>query len=237
MVLLDSSQQAFCDSNETNIRLLAPAGCGKTSSLLHRCRSLVTRGSSNPRFLIITFTNAAAEEIKDRQANDPDFECLKDRITVNTLNAYGWRRIRNRVSNAQLLNTATKRHFAMLNQLRPAWLGNQHIEPVVKARGRNTRTLMSVMDNLKSMGFDHTVDTNLENFKERIRILEEQGASWRIDEQFDLLTGLGILDSRHNKRPSETDKRTFYNRFFTFWRDATSSLLDQSTFTFEDQKY
>ena len=237
MALLDSSQQAFCDSNEPNIRLLAPAGCGKTSSLLHRCRSLISRASSNPRFLIITFTNAAAEELKDRQAGDSDFECLKDRITVNTLNAYGWRRIRSRVNNVKLLSSPTDRHFAVQNQLRPVWLGDQHIEPALKIRGRNPRTLMDVMDNLKSMGFDHTTDTNLEKFEERIRILEAQGASWRIDEQFDLLTRLGILEPRSGQRPSPADRKAFYNRFFTFWRNAVSSLLDQSTFTFEDQKY
>ena len=239
MKLLDSSQLQFCQSTESNIRLLAPAGCGKTSSLLHRCSSLVSQSSSSPRFLIITFTNAAAEELKDRQANDPDFECLKDKITVTTLNAYGWRRIRNRVSNARLLNTTTDRHFAVINQLRPVWLGKSHIEQAVTARSRNTRTIMDVMDNLKSMGFDDTVDIDLDRFQERIRNLEMQGASWRIDEQFALLTRMGILDSYNgdNNERTSADNRAFYNRFFTFWREATSSLLDQSTFTFEDQKY
>ncbi|MCY4579233.1 MAG: ATP-dependent helicase [Chloroflexi bacterium] len=241
MSSLDMSQSQFCESTESNIRLLAPAGCGKTISLLHRCRSLVSQASGNPRFLMITFTNAAAEEIKDRQVNDPDFECLRDRVTVNTLNAYGWRRIRNsnRVSNAELLTNGTKRHFAVLNQLRPVWIGKSHIEPVVTTRGRNARTLLDVMDNLKSMGFDHTLDTNMDKFLERIRNLEMQGASWRIDEQFELLTGMGILDAhdRVDNRRTSGDNRAFYNRFFTFWREATSSLLAQSTFTFEDQKY
>lgn len=235
MALLDSSQLAFCNSNEANIRLLAPAGCGKTSSLLHRCRNLVSSASSSPRFLIITFTNAAAEELKDRQASDPDFECLKDRVTVTTLNAYGWRRIRSRVNNAQLLNNSTARHFAVLNQLRPVWIDNEYIEPIVKPRGRNTRDLLDVMDNLKSMGFDHTADTSFEKFLDRIRTLEKQGASWRIDQQFELLTRLRILESEGER--TLTDLKDFYNKFFAFWRDATASLLAQSTFTFEDQKY
>ena len=230
---IDSSQLQFCESTESNIRLLAPAGCGKTTSLLHRCRSLVSRSSGNPRFLVITFTNVAAEELKDRQASDSDFECLKDKITITTLNAYGWRRIRNQVGNTRLLNTTDKRHFAMRNQLRPVWLGKPYIEQAIAAGGRNTRTLMDVIDNLKSMGFDHTIDTNWSRFQERIRRLEMQGASWRIDEQFELLSGMGVLS---NERAT-TGQKAFYDRFFTFWRDATSSLLDQSTFTFEDQKY
>ena len=241
MVSLDSSQSAFCQSTAKNIRLLAPAGCGKTNSLLHRCQNLVSQSSGSPRFLIITFTNAAAEELKDRQANSPDFKSLEDRITVTTLNAYGWRRIRSRVNSAKLLKDSTARHFAVLNQLRPVWIDNQYIRPVLeaRARNRNTRQLIDVMDNLKSMGFDHTIDTNLRKFQERIRTLEKQGASWRIDQQFDLLTKMEVLDSQQqgeSERPP-SNQRDFYSRFFTFWRDATSSLLAQSTFTFEDQKY
>lgn len=241
MLRLDSSQLDFCQSTEDNIRLLAPAGCGKTSSLLHRCRSLISQASGSSRFLIITFTNAAAEELKDRQASDPDFKSLSNNVTITTLNAYGWRRIRSNVANARLLTSLTDRHFAVLNQLHPVWAGRSHIEGALKARQmrRNTRTLMDVMDNLKSMGFDHTSDTNLERFRERIKILEMQGASWRMDNQFDLLSEIGILDGPNRVKEERTlsEERAFYNRFFTFWRDAAASLLDQSTFTFEDQKY
>ena len=116
-------------------------------------------------------------------------------MTVTTLNALGWRRVRSRVHNARLLKNSNDRHFAVLNQLRPVWLDKSHIEQAVQKRGRNARTLLDVMDNLKSMGFDHTVDTNLERFQERVRNLRLQGASWRIQEQFDLLTGMGILES------------------------------------------
>lgn len=239
MTQLDLSQLQFCQSGDSNIRLLAPAGCGKTSSLLHRCRSLISQSAGNPRFLIITFTNSAAEELKDRQSTDADFECLRDRVTIITLNAYGWRRVRSRVSNAQLLNNATKRHFAVLNQLRPVWLGASIIEQAVKSRGQNTRTLLDVMDNLKSMGFDHTIDTSLSKFQARVRELEAQGASWRIEEQFEELTRIKVLDGydRESSNRTSGDVKDFYDNFFTFWRDATDSLLNQSTFTFEDQKY
>ena len=211
----DRSQSAFCSSSAKNIRLLAPAGCGKTSSLLHRCAELVQQSSTNPRFLLITFTNAAAEEIKDRQANDPAFTGLKDRLTVMTLNAWGWRRIRNNVNSAQLLTNSTSRHFAVFNQLRPVWLDNEHIEPAIRRGRRNTRTLLDVMDNLKSMGFDHTVDTSFSKFQSRMQTLIDQGASWRIQEQFDSLTRLRILDVDGDS-PSSNVKE-FYDRFFKFY--------------------
>ena len=241
MLSLDPSQTAFCQSKEADIRLLAPAGCGKTASLLHRCRELTRQARRKPRFLIVTFTKGAAAELQERLANDLAFEILKGQANITTLNAYGWSRIRtqSRVSNPRLLTTATDLHFAMRNQLHPVWAGNQHIETVVTRPGNGGRTLMTVMDNLKSMGFDHTTDTSRSLYQKRMDALEAQGLTWRIEEQFDLLTNLGILDSpkKGDSEGPSTSHRAFYDRFFTFWRKATERLLDESTFTFEDQKY
>lgn len=241
MVNLDQSQLAFCQSKEANIRLLAPAGCGKTASLLHRCRELVRRTSRKPRFLIVTFTRGAAAELQERLLNDPYFESVKGQATITTLNAYGWNRIRNqtRVTNPKLLTTPTDKHFAMRNQLHPVWAGNKHIEPVAAKQGNGTRVLMEVMDNLKSMGFDHTQDVSRPLYEQRLNALEAQGLTWRIEEQFEKLTSLRILDSskRGNDEGPSTSRREFYDRFFTFWRKAVDRLLEEFTFTFEDQKY
>ena len=236
---LDHSQLEFSRSTAQNIRLLAPAGCGKTSSLLHRCRELTQKTTSKPRFLIVTFTVAAANELKERIAHDPEFEGIGDNILVTTLNAYGWQRIRRELNSPRLLTTSNERYFAMRNQLHPTWKDNQHIAPVITRPGNGPRTLMTVMDNLKSMGFDHSTDTNIESFNDRLNVLEKQGLSWRIQEQFDLLTRIGVLDSPKagDKEGASTSRRDFYRRFFGFWRDATERLLSESTFTFEDQKY
>ena len=162
-IQLDRSQSDFCHSSAKNIRLLAPAGCGKTASLLHRCRELILRQTGKkrkPRFLIVTFTRTATAELKDRVAHDPYYEPIRGQANITTLNAWGWNRIRNlsRVSNPRLLTTPADLFFAMKNQLHPVWAGNQHIEPVVTKPGTGARTLMTVMDNLKSMGFVHTRD-------------------------------------------------------------------------------
>ena len=241
VVQLDQSQLDFCRSNSENIRLLAPAGCGKTASLLYRCRELVQRAERKPRFLIVTFTKTATAELKNRLDNDPDFEPVRGQANITTLNAWGWNRIRNlsRVSNPRLLTTTNDLFFAMKNQLHPVWAGNQHIEPVVTRAGNGARTLMTVMDNLKAMGFVHTRDNNRSLYQKHLDALQEQGLSWRVDEQFELLTDLGILDrpKRGDVDGPSTSRRDFYDRFFTFWRKATERLLEEATFTFEDQKY
>ena len=240
-IALDRSQLEFCQSSAQNIRLLAPAGCGKTESLLHRCRELVQKAIRKPRILMVTFTKNAEAELKNRVEREPFFEPIKDQINITTLNAWGWNRIRNlgRISHPRLITTSTDRHFAMKNQLHPVWSGSKHIESVVTKPGRAARDLMTVMDNLKSMGFVHTRDINRSLYQRHLEALTEQGLTWRIEEQFGLLTTLGVLDRprRGDTEGPSTSRRDFYDRFFTFWRKATERLLDEATFTFEDQKY
>ena len=239
MSKLDQSQLKFCASASSNIRLLAPAGCGKTLSLLHRCSKLLTRSKSHPRFLLVTFTKAAAAELKERLARDPEFNSVAEYARITTLNAYGWQRIRDQVRNPRLLTNQTAYHFAMLNQLHPIWKGKPCIEEAITRHKSATRVLMNVMDNLKSMGFDHTRDTNRHRVQNHFAALEQQGLSFRIREQFDLLMGINVLEPSRgsDNEGAGTGIRQFYDRFFAFWRDATRRLLDESTFTFEDQKY
>ena len=239
MFELNQSQLDFCQSSAQNIRLLAPAGCGKTASLLHRCRELIRRARHKPRFLIVTFTKAATAELRERLDSEEHFQLVRGQATITTLNSYGWRRIRDQVSGARLLTTPSDRHFAMKNQLRPVWIGKQHIEQVAKKRGAGSRTLMTVMDNMKAMGFVHARHVNRELYQEHLDALQEQGLSWRIDEQFDLLTRIGVLDrpKRGDTDAPSASRRDFYDRFFRFWRDAVERLHEESTFTYEDQKY
>ena len=240
-IVLDKSQLEFCISDSKNIRLLAPAGCGKTASLLHRCRELIQRANRKPRFLIVTFTKTATAELKERVENDPYFELVRGQANITTLNAWGWNRIKNlsRVSNPRLLTTPNDLFFAMKNQLHPVWAGDQYLEPVVTKPSSGARTLMVAMDNLKSMGFVHTRDVNRSLYQQQLEALTQQGLDWRIDEQFELLTDLGVLDrpKRGDVEGPSTSRRDFYDRFFTFWKRATARLLEESTFTFEDQKY
>ncbi len=245
-IILNDSQQKFSQSAASCIRLLAPAGCGKTASLLYRCLHLCHQASgSPPRFLIVTFTRAARAELLGRLNGNPEFEKLRGRTNITTtnittLNAYGWRRIRNRVTSPRLLSTPTDRYFALRNQLRPVWQKNKFVQDVISKRGNAPRTLMQVMDNLKSMGFDHTAHTNFDLFSQRMDALESQGLGWRVEEQYEHLASISVLNDGlypRQKADCKRAKRQFYDRFFQFWRDATSRLLEESTFTFEDQKY
>ena len=62
---LNDSQQKFCSSDDQNLTLLAPAGCGKTYSLLERCKHLVSLNRED-KVLLFTFTRVARNEIRER---------------------------------------------------------------------------------------------------------------------------------------------------------------------------
>ena len=238
---LDGSQLRFCKTRAENVRLLAPAGCGKTSCLLHRCLELVNMSERAPRFLIVTFTRTAASELESRIQSDQQFETIRGQVNVTTLNAWGWSRIRNSnsLTSPKLLTKPNELYFAVKNQLHPVWSKNDHISPVVTKPGNGARVVMTVMDNLKSMGFVHTRHTDRNGFMEHLSDLTQQGLAWRIGEQFELLMKHRVLDSLNINDPKSADRmvQQFYSRFYTFWKKAVERLIQESTFTFEDQKY
>lgn len=240
---LDESQRRFVESTATNIRLLAPAGCGKTLSLLHRCLFLADQARpAKPRFLIVTFTVAARAELLLRLSEDPAFVRVRDQVTATTLNSYGFNRIKNSVTSPKLLSTKADFHFAMLNQLRPVWTNYKAVQEAVEGKKKNTlpKQLMALIDEFKSVGFDHIRHQNQEKFLERINELREQGLEPRLQSIIDDLTKADIIPVKKTRKGEEIARasdRELYSAFFMFWRDAIELLHASATFTLEDQKY
>ncbi len=239
---LDKSQELFCEAPPGHVRLLAPAGCGKTLSLLFRCVSLAKKAKpQNARFLIVTFTVTAKQELASRLNEDDRFASIRDHVEITTLNAWGYRRIRNIAFNPTLITGKDKYHFAMLNQLQPIWMKHERVKDAIEQR-RNTspRQLMDLLDAFKSVGFDHVRQTNYEQFAERLNEIRSQGLGPKIEEIINDLTKLGVLVSKINRKGEESAKageRDIHSSFFRFWREATQHLIDSATFTLEDQKY
>jgi DNA helicase-2/ATP-dependent DNA helicase PcrA len=73
MVELDRKQSAIVNSTEPNIVVVAGAGSGKTAVLTQRVRHIITDCNIKPSDIVaITFTNMAADEMKERLADIPD---------------------------------------------------------------------------------------------------------------------------------------------------------------------
>ena len=227
---LDQSQRAFCEAPQGNIRLLAPAGCGKTLCLLFRCKHLAEKARRRPRFLIVTFTRVAKDVLLARINEDDQFSALRDITEIVTLNSWGFRRIKGATFSPRLITSKADYHFAMRNQLQPVWQNHSRVkETIEKKPNFAPRLLMGVIDAFKSLGFDHERHSAYALFSRHWDELADQQLSWRLEEQVDQLTKLGVLES--------VGKKAIYNAFFKFWRDASAHLVSERTFTIEDQKY
>lgn len=66
MLKLDKQQEAIVTSNAKNLLVVAGAGSGKTRVLTERVKHLLDNGIMPHNIVAITFTNLAAEELKDR---------------------------------------------------------------------------------------------------------------------------------------------------------------------------
>lgn len=67
--MLNTEQQAAVDAADKQLLVLAGAGTGKTYTMISRITKLVSAGAPVNHILVLTFTNAAAAEMKDRYAS------------------------------------------------------------------------------------------------------------------------------------------------------------------------
>lgn len=226
---MDEYQRAFCTSNAPRIRLLAPAGSGKTTSLLWRCKQIHERRGGAARFLIVAFTRAARDELRKRLAA-AEFDPVRSSIEVATLNGWGYRRVRQLHHNPKLLANEKDRTFAFQNSLQPVWRKHALISRLVDERNafQVGKTLMNLIELLKSLGFIHqglTEDSAVEHLVAlralRLhRILERAFRELEVDEFLE-----------------KSDTENVLREFLPFWIDACKTLIEQAQFTFEDQKY
>ena len=243
MEQLDKSQRAFCEAPVGNIRLLAPAGCGKTLCLLYRCKHLAEQSpTSRQRFLIVTFTRAAREELRSRISEYSTFTGIRDQIEITTLNSWGFRRIKNATFSPKLIASRQDYHFTMRNQLQPVWREHDQVRGAIQSNNRwkasqAPKKLMDIVDSLKSLGFDHIRHSDFSDFMFYWNELDRQGLRWRLEKQIAQLIQFDVLSDVLEDTDPHAQQKEFFDAFFSFWIEATKQLIDSATFTLEDQKY
>jgi DNA helicase II / ATP-dependent DNA helicase PcrA len=225
---LDEYQQRFCQAPSGNFRLLAPAGSGKTQSLLWRCAELHRRADAKGRFLVVTFTRAARDELRARLSSQ-DFTAVTNAVDVVTLNSWGFRRVRANHHSPRILATEADRSRCVQNTLQPVWRKYPAIERAIKAQPYVVdKILINMIDQLKSLGFDHEAKT-IWAANDQLDYLTEVGLLWHVDQIIDKLVESDILEDRRLE--------TFIETMLPFWVEACRALIEQALFTLEDQKY
>lgn len=228
---LDPVQLKFAEDPETALRLLAPAGSGKTHSLLWRClHQARAADKSNPRFLLFTFTRAARDELRDRLKNDPNFAPIQPLVEITTLNAWGFRRLKQRSHNLRIVTGSGPIYNIVHNNLQPVWSKYPPLKEVLtqsRTKARAAAALIKVSDGLKSLGFRHNLRYDLPSFRVQATWLAKAGLKPYLVSVLDELGDLGLVgfveDLEHGLMP--------------FWTEATETLWQMATITLEDQKY
>lgn len=230
---LNRSQKKFCKMPvKHNVRLLAPAGSGKTFSLLWRCKYIVytyeEKGLPAPHFLLVAFTRAAKAELEKRMESE---EFSDIHATVRTLNAWGWEQIK--APGKELIVSRRDKQNAVNHDLLPVC---QKYELISKAlstpygRSSNSVFIMDLIDAFKSLGFTHSM--TVPEYKAHVRHLKDLGLQpfmRGIEEQI-----CALMNVRHE---DEKTKKKAISDFFSFWKKAVILLKSNNRYTIEDQKY
>jgi DNA helicase II / ATP-dependent DNA helicase PcrA len=109
---LDDSQRRAIELRSTNVRVLAPAGSGKTKVLVNRIVSLLNEGKASGKILVVAFNRKAARQLESRLAAlgipTGNGASEKGGVWVATLNSFGNRVLREEGLSAQLLDSPRK---------------------------------------------------------------------------------------------------------------------------------
>ncbi len=225
---LDATQLSFVNAPERDIRLLAPAGSGKTMSLLHRCAELYRRSQGASSFLIVSFTRAARDELKAR-LTQPTFLDYAARADVVTLNGWGHRRLRNMVASPRLHVSEFERANMVKTILAPAWSAVPALEKGMKHQPfKLPKQLAGLLDMMKTLGFDHE-DGSLRMADDRLNALDDLGLLPLMEEYMVRLEELGVLSTRRWE--------PFLEVVLPYFNAACAQQFNTSSFTLEDQKY
>lgn len=249
--------------NETidaNTRLLAPAGCGKTITLLHRANRVVedlkTRGIENPNILIVTFTNTARFELESKISED---NLAAENLTVCTLNKWGTEKIMKHFKPTGFKKSFTWLDVSNKNDIKDwynAYKGKVKQKTVlynklVEKAGKNTpfplraaqldtavgMLLFSLFEAVKDVGISWEYATSYASFmtdideKEHDEIITGK-IKTRLYQAFENIIPLFSINTDEDKKLVE--------EFIVLFGDLSIdqfSRTNQGYFSFTDQKY
>ncbi len=231
--VLNKSQQGFTKCDDDFTRALAPAGSGKTATLLWKCLEDANASNRKNKYLIFTFTRVARDELRDRINSREEFKELRNITRIETLNQWGFNYIKGLKDGIQLKTSKLDNFFLINNSLRPLWEDKPILGKLSNLRYQYSE-LIQIFGELKTLGFRHDYDKQafLNQFSLHLNWLESNNLlKYFIEKVYNPLADPELLDSGKNDLVGQLKP------FLEFWKKATESLWKQSLITLDDQKY
>jgi DNA helicase II / ATP-dependent DNA helicase PcrA len=213
---LDEFQQRLIDTKAGFVRLVAPAGSGKTRTLIAKGVQVLSANHAS-RVLCLTFTNAAADEFRERSSKL--HSSIASRLKVSTLNSFGWSILRSGTKPLRIVTSSNPAGaYSVIKAampLSPIWNG--------KTQPSLYGPILELTDLMKSLGFDHT---------------DDQEAAIQQYEWIDALGMLPLLQNMMAECEIEGEQQTsLIEMWFPFWQRLCTELWSANLITLEDQKY
>ncbi|MDR1958828.1 MAG: ATP-dependent helicase [Planctomycetaceae bacterium] len=233
---LNDSQKQFINTDSKFIRLLAPAGAGKTVSLLYRCVRLIKEDSSR-RVLIVTFTKVARAVLQERIKTDDEFEPLRGKVDVSTLNAFGYKLIKNERPHVKIIDFS-QRANTFYHSMRPVWTQKKY-ERVQKLMQNNylnrAKELFELIDNFKELGFDDNADND--QFSANFTFLINDKVRF-FKANLKALCSFGFITKvAYDNWDTQKIIENLQIRWYPFFCDFSQGLYEQELITLNDQKF
>lgn len=223
---LDEFQKKLMDAKSRFVRVVAPAGSGKTKSLTAKAVEILKREPS-ARILCLAFTNAAADEFKQR-AMSVGFTAL-DALRVSTVNSFGYDVVKDFLPSHRL---ASPRSFwgMVIGAIR----GVMADQPILKPEEHNfyLNQIAELSDFTKSLGFSH--DDSTKQVEARYAALRALKISAILEEK---MQDANLLEQSDSLFAEEKPEHVFAKKWFPFWQKLTTRLWQSNIITLEDQKY
>jgi len=91
----DDDQLSLIHAPHQTIRLIAPAGSGKTQTIINRVLHLAKKGTRPDRILCLTFDNSAVTALREKVTDQlAALATPHHNFAISTLNAFGFRLLR-----------------------------------------------------------------------------------------------------------------------------------------------
>jgi DNA helicase-2/ATP-dependent DNA helicase PcrA len=225
---LDQFQRRLIETDHKFVRVVAPAGSGKTRSLTAKAFTELQK-LTNARILCLTFTNAAASEFKER-ARMSGATATGD-IHISTVNSFGYEIVKNFTPDHRLIGSTADRLigviFGIIKQLlseKPLGAPDQHKFLY--------RQILELCDLTKSLGFSH--DDTAQQASAHYSLLSQLRIAPILHAK---MQEIEILPSMPTLLPESKPDVVFSRLWFPFWKELVRRLWEARLLTLDDQKY